>query len=193
MKEIYDFTTTKSMNGILRSFYNKSKKYLLSNIEIYESSNYNKSLIAENAFDYNTSSYWLGDYDQKGLINLSFCLKYYFTRITGFEMATSEQGKSIPSSFIFSSSKDNEIYSNYQYYFYNYTQNTVHYFSYRSTPSKCYRLTCIQSVTGRRGFDVKSIEIYGEISTEIKNLLNDSCKIKINFSKSIFAVFIILG
>ena len=74
--------------------------------------NKSKHLLPQYAFDFD-GKYWYGDYFQKDLVNLTFCLPHYYIKLKGFELV-SVIGTARPKSFALSVSIENHTYTNYQ-------------------------------------------------------------------------------
>ena len=190
MSIFIDYSSNKPLQGILRSFYNKN--LLWENIETYSPS-FAGIRDYKNVFDFDSSGYWIAySGDSRELYYVSFCFKYYYAKITGFEMETSN-GAVLPKKFMFSSSLDNKTYNNNKSYEQEYTKNDKFYFPYRNDVAKCFKLTCLQSITNTVEFDVQQIEVYGEINKNLRHFLKITCKFKTFYSQStIIFLFIVL-
>ena len=168
MKSIFVYSSKNQLHGILRSFYDQNNEIYQQNLEYSATSSFFRDTLGllspDHAFDFNGSDglYWYGNYEQEGLVNLSFCLPNYYVKLSGFELQT-YHGDARPESFGFSSSIENFSYTHYQTFSEDFTTNVHHYFKYKSPISKCFRLTCINSTLSTKAFDVDHIEIYGEI------------------------------
>ena len=185
----YYYSKDKSLHGIIRPFYDSGTFDI--NVEIHASSYYQKCY-PQNAFNYDSNEYWYGDNNQNGLVNLTFCFKNGFVKSYGFELGTSTY-ESRPSEFMFSSSIDNSSYIDSIYYSSPFNANDVFYFSFRSSPSKCFRLTSIKSVGNSKCIDVKSIELYGEIHNNLLAFHDDFITKRdiINFPSSFLFIILI--
>ena len=191
---IKDFSTTWSLHGILRYFYDQGEDYYANNLE-YSATSYADVKIPANAFNFSNTEYWYPELTQEGLKNLSFCLTNYYAMINGFELLTSSLNAR-PQRFMFSSSFNNDSYSNFQEYSHEYSRNESNYFPYRTkTPVKCFKLTTLNGTENSSSFDVVNIEIYGAFSSNINHLFRFTCHVTSNLSSShlfLSMVFIIL-
>ena len=185
MGNAFYYSSTTTLNGILKSFYNKDSEYYQNFIETFASSS-ETNYDYKDAFKFDNEKYWVANPDQEGEIFISFCLKNYFSKIEGFEIQTSN-GLNLPQNFSFSSSLNKEDkYYNYVNYSHAFSKEDSLYFSYHSSISKCFKLTCIKSTNIVPVFDVRHIDIYGEIHPNIRHFLHITC-----VQKKICIVFII--
>ena len=188
----YQYTSTNKLNGILRYFYDQGNEIYENVLEYFATSiNSNDPKFSpQYAFDFDSNNYWLGD-ENTEFTNLSFCLKNYYVKINGFEISTSNLD-SLPKQFEFSSSLNNKTYINTKEYDHSFIKSDIHYFSYSSKISNCFKLTCIQSINGYTVFDVNNIEIYGKFSSNIRDLLDSTCENKKSFfSLKLIFIFIL--
>ena len=163
MSNEFFFNSTVRTKGILNSFYSLGESKLLNVIDIYATSE-NPIHTKEDAFNYNDESlYWVGNGIPNDNDCLSFCFKTHFARVLGFELGTSLNGLILPSKFSFSSSIDNKTWENEVFYSHLYEKGDIFYFTYQSKVSKCFKLTCIKNTISGKSFDVRSLEIFGEV------------------------------
>ena len=179
MSQHYFFNSTVQTKGILYSFFSQGQSYLWNAIDIFATTeNLRQGHSKENAFIFDDDSlYWIGNGDPNGCDNLSFCFKNHYAKILGFELATSLDGTARPAQFAFSSSLDNKTWRNEELYSHIYQPSEKFYFTYQSQVSKCFKLSCILSVGNHKQFDVRSLEIFGEIRPYFWKL-NGTCQQK---------------
>ena len=161
---IFDYCSTKSLNGIVRSFYDQGN--LWANIQAQVSSNHSDGHFLEDVFNFDNSKYWIGNDGVNTPAYLIFCFKNHYVAPTGFEMKTST-GKVMPRSFAFYSSNDKVEWHNKKNYSLTYKGGESHYFSFKSPPSKCFKLECLLGSNDAPRFDVVNLDLFGEIRKEL--------------------------
>ena len=171
---LFGFDTIRSLHGILRSFSDQGSDVYSSNLKYYGSSYSINNDYPQYAFDFNNTNFWCAHGLQAGDVYLEFCLTQYYVKIEGFEMQTTDL-HNLPKEFAFSSSNDNVTYSHMKNYSHSYDKSEVQYFTYRSPPSKCFRLYCIKSIQNKAYFDVQHLEIYGEIHRSLLYFNLNTC------------------
>ena len=164
MKTFIDFTTTKPLNGIIRYLYDNNNHNIWDSIIAEVSSNDSSlSYLMPYAFDFDDATYWVGDHRLGDPVHVIFCFKNFYVKPSGFELSV-PGNYLLAKSFSFSSlnNKKEEVTS--ELYSYSFEPNAVHYFSFHSSPSQCFKLVCHENVyDASKRFDVNQIEIYGEI------------------------------
>ena len=171
MNFIKDFTTIDRLNGIIHYLYNLGNGNVFNYLKAEVSSNFSDSLyLMENAFDFVQSTYWIGKDGDINNAYLSFCFNDIYVQPTGFELASSDQGHR-PYKFSFSSLNQNKEVLQTQNYSHEFLENEIHYFSFRSPPTKCFQLFCIESIDQLTRFDTSQIEIYGEFHYSLSQFI----------------------
>ena len=160
----YQYSSTNKLHGILRFFFDKGTE-IYENVLKYHGTSVSQQYYVKYAFNFDNDKYWIGRTDENDFTNLTFCLNNYYVKISGFEISTSNGGATLPKKFAFSSSMNNETYSNLKDYEYSFRKADIHYFPYNNKVSNCFKLICIESIDGYSVFDVNNIEIYGIFSS----------------------------
>ena len=184
----YGYCTTKSLHGILRSF----STNLWNNIQAEASSNYSPHTM-ENAFNFDTTEYWIADSGDENWLKI--CFKHHYVKPFGFELGTSDAGRRIKS---FAFSVSNDIHSqNWEYnqtVEFSFTINAIHYFDYSTPPRRCFKLDCLSNTyENTKRFDLRYIEIFGEIHDKIHQFNQGTCNTILNhFHISFLLTFLFL-
>ena len=74
--------------GILNMFYNYNKNNYWDYFEIYSSHGYAGTRIPKNAFDWNSTDYWITNYAAPINNYIMFCLKKHYVKLSGIEVKT---------------------------------------------------------------------------------------------------------
>ena len=187
----FHYSQGKSFEGIIRNL--TSKGSIWNYVDIYGTvSPSNSKLIPQHVFEFDNDEYWIGDYNEES-VSLTFCFKDLFINVAGFQMQTSINGTARPKKFSFSSSLDNHSYElNPPTYEYPFEKGDVAFFSYLRKPAKCFKLTCIESVSKGNNFDVNKLELYGEMHLFLNNSKTCYQRMNIRFF-SIFTTIYILS
>ena len=157
-----------NLNGILHSLYTKDKEKYKNELTI-TSSFLGTYSYGENAFDFNKSTYWTAAEIENEKPLLTFCLKNYRIKLTGFELQTTA-GSCRPKTVKFGESNDNRTF-NFQTYEVNMARNAIVYNNFSSNSfSRCFQYIGLENSAncdlpkGSRT-DLSQIELYGIIAS----------------------------
>ena len=179
----------KSLNGILKHFYNKGKEFYSKNVEIFSSSNADSLRTADKAFDFDNSTHWTGNSKPENQ-TLGFCFeKKYKVFVSDYEIRASKEWLS-PKIWAFSGSDDKLNWKYKEEHHYEMKKNEIRRVSWYHGPFRCFQLTSIKSISDKYSiFDVSQIEIFGAIA--LKDILTSKHKITLSFN--VFVYLIILN
>ena len=185
----FGYCTTKSLHGIFRSF----GANLWENIHAKVSSNSSGGLNMENAFNYETTDYWLGGSTENWL---KICFKHHFAKPFGFELGSSDKDLTIKS-FALSTSNDinTQVWDNRKEYNYSFEASAIHYFDYDGPPKRCFKLDCLNNTySTTQRFDLRYIEMFGEIHHDISSFNFGTCRtsiVHLHFSVLFYSLFLL--
>ena len=150
-------------HGILRYFYD-NENYFYYNIVSINSVNDKEEHSKTQAFDFNSETYWVAEY-QTTDVWLSFCLKSYNITLTGYEITTSG-GNNRPTKWTFSVSRDGNKYEKEQTETYEIDSKETYYVAYRTNePYNCFKFKHTgQTQQKEQRCDIAQIEIFGIVS-----------------------------
>ena len=183
------FFPHKELNGILRHFYKKDKKfYDNQNLFSYSSSGCNKGNFDYLAFDFDSGMYWMHNSQNENF--LSFCFKKGFVDLKGYEILTSPWSYR-PYIWTLSGSNDNVTWFGNQTENYFMNISETHFAAWNNGPSRCFRFDFLKNTNNNsRASDVKQIELFGRYIPDDLKLY--SCRTRYHNNKRlILFVFLV--
>ena len=187
MSSRYGYCTTKSLHGIFRSF----SSNLWDNVQAEVTSNDSTPWQMENAFNYETDEYWISGLGDENWLKM--CFKHHYVKSFGFELGTSNEGRTIKG-FAFSTSNDihSQKWEHKKEFNYSFSIDAIHYFDYSSPPRRCFKLDCLaNNADDSKRFDLRYIEIFGEIHNKISQFNQGTCHTFFNHFRISFLINLI--
>ena len=188
----FDYCTTNSLHGIIRSFSDQNKIWDSITVDVSSSDDGLEGNDGKNPFIYNSTNYWIGNSTSQIPTFIRFCFNNYFVKPHGFELGTTGN-RCLPHLFSFQSFDEKGNILKTKEYDYSFEANGIHFFLFQSQPSKCFQLNCKDSLYNSyvdRRFDVQYLEIYGEIHTRLSLFV--SCSKSLSNQQRHFGIFLIL-
>ena len=159
-------------NGILRSFFNRSKTYYNDEMISFYSSSIYEVRHPKNIFNFNFSdqNYWWSNGDPPFV---SFCLKKGSAYLTQYEIMNSPFGSS-PKIWSFSASNTHNSWKKVKITNYMMEYNSTYQVAFNYGPFRCFKFESIEGRNGKKPVDIKMLEIFG---TYFPNGINEkTCK-----------------